>query len=57
MQKPVDNWNVVEGNIDVLVRIIVRNKGWLELHNKPLAGVLQVRFKPIITNIENKNKS
>jgi hypothetical protein len=53
MHVPLNNWNIIECNIDVLVRIIIRNESWLKLHNKPLAGILQVRFKPIIINTEN----
>lgn len=54
IQIPLDNWNVVEGNVDVLVRVIVGYEGWLKLRNEPLAGVLQIRFKPIIINTERK---
>lgn len=50
MHIPLDNWNVIEGNIDIFVRVIIRNERRLKLHNKPFAGILQVRFKPIINN-------
>lgn len=36
---------VVEGDVDVLVRIVVGDEGRAELHDKPLASALQVRLE------------
>lgn len=53
---PLNDWNIVEGNVYVLVRVIVRNDGWLQLHNEPLAGIFQIGLKSItiIHSVQNE---
>jgi hypothetical protein len=43
---PLSDREVVERNIDILVRVIVGDESWSLLHNKSLAGVLQIRLEP-----------
>ena len=43
---PLSNWEVEEGNVDILVRVIVGNESRPLLHHKPLASVLQIRLEP-----------
>ena len=43
---PLSNWEVEEGNVDILVRVIVGDESRPLLHHKPLASVLQIRLEP-----------
>jgi hypothetical protein len=44
---PLSERKVEEGNIDVLIRVIIGYESRLLLHHEPLAGVLQIRLKPV----------
>lgn len=43
---PLSDREIVERNIDILVRVIVGDESWSLLHNKSLAGVLQIWLEP-----------
>lgn len=46
-QLPLNQGQIVEGDIDVFVRIIISNEGGLDLQDKSLASILQTRLESV----------
>lgn len=58
---PLQHGKIIKSNIDILIRVIIRNKSRFLFHHKSLAGTLQRRLKSTIfhnpTNQFHKFKS
>ena len=45
MKRPLGDGEVEEGEVDILVRVVIGDEGRLLIHDESLAGILQVRLE------------